>query len=89
MAGADIPGAAGGVGRVAIWKFPGLREHLCNWFRGEVWTMDSPRGQEQTEPFSGRAGPLRQQASYLIHSPRPLSAPEDPYCQSQKSRQWD
>lgn len=40
VAGADILGTAGGVGRRAIWKFPGLKEHLCNCFRGEVWTMD-------------------------------------------------
>ena len=38
-AGAHIPGAAGAVGRRAIWKSPGLREHLCNCFGGEVLTL--------------------------------------------------
>lgn len=40
VAGDDILGAAGGMGHRAIWKFPGLREHLCNRFRGGVWMMD-------------------------------------------------
>lgn len=39
VARADILGAAGRVGRGAIWKIPGLGEHLCNRFSGEVWTM--------------------------------------------------
>lgn len=36
MARAHILGAAGGLGHRAIWKWPGLKEHLCNWVGGKL-----------------------------------------------------
>lgn len=55
VAVADVPGAAGGLGCRAMWKFSGLGEHLHNWLQGEVgrWMV---RGQDQTERCTGRQG---------------------------------
>lgn len=76
---AHILGAAGRVGRGAIWKFPGLGEHLCNWFGGGLdGGLARSQGQTVGPGDAGAAPAVRARQPEPSLAPQPLNPPEGP-----------